>query len=365
MVQLDLFLAHQTLPIPTLIDSGCSGHAFLDRTFAQRHGLTTYLLPRPRELRLADGIASDTITEYTILPMSISGHNEYGLFFITRLAANTPAILGLPWLQKHNPSIDWANMQLKFDKWRCTGYCNPSGVVITAPGLRNRPQTMAARTATKCAVKSRLLTIKEDPEEEEPHRTSNYQMPSKEGCTADLPLQLPYASTNYQAPSVEECTEKQTLQTPADQELYVPQTLTPGRPHYQTYDASAANGGPEVRARMIPSQKRSPRPIQAHAGQRHKAKPPAKGVLPPLSVPIPPSYTPPRQPTINFEEEDIKYTLATGFVQFCKQEGVTMTKVTWNELDRAFANAQTKELDIPERAFESPTTPTPPLGRRH
>ncbi|KAF7579480.1 hypothetical protein TUN199_11274 [Pyrenophora tritici-repentis] len=144
-------------------------------------------------------------------------------------------------------------MQLKFDKWRCTGYCNPSSVVITAPGLRNRPQTMAARTATKCAVKSRLLTIKEDLEEEEPHRTSNYQMPSKEGCTADLPLQLPYASTNYQAPSVEECTKKQTLQTPADQELYVPQTLTPGRPHYQTYDASAANGGPEVRARMIPS----------------------------------------------------------------------------------------------------------------
>ncbi|KAI1588882.1 hypothetical protein PtrCC142_012063, partial [Pyrenophora tritici-repentis] len=93
----------------------------------------------------------------------------------------------------------------------------------------------------------------EDLEEEEPHRTSNYQMPSKEGCTADLPLQLPYASTNYQAPSVEECTKKQTLQTPADQELYVPQTLTPGRPHYQTYDASAANGGPEVRARMIPS----------------------------------------------------------------------------------------------------------------
>ncbi|PZD22540.1 hypothetical protein A1F96_11048, partial [Pyrenophora tritici-repentis] len=131
---------------------------------------------------LADGIASDTITEYTILPMSISGYNEYGLFFITRLAANTP-----------------------------------------------------------------------DLEEEEPHRTSNYQMPSKEGCTADLPLQLPYASTNYQAPSVEECTKKQTLQTPADQELYVPQTLTPGRPHYQTYDASAANGGPEVRARMIPS----------------------------------------------------------------------------------------------------------------
>ncbi|PWO19602.1 hypothetical protein PtrARCrB10_11896 [Pyrenophora tritici-repentis] len=121
-------------------------------------------------------------------------------------------------------------MQLKFDKWRCTGYCNPSSVVITAPGLRNQ-----------------------DLEEEEPHRTSNYQMPSKEGCTADLPLQLPYASTNYQAPSVEECTEKQTLQTPADQELYVPQTLTPGRPHYQTYDASAANGGPEVRARMIPS----------------------------------------------------------------------------------------------------------------
>ncbi|KAF7579479.1 hypothetical protein PtrM4_037190 [Pyrenophora tritici-repentis] len=30
-----------------------------------------------------------------------------------------------------------------------------------------------------------------------------------------------------------------------------------------------------------------------------------------------------------------------------------MTKVTWNELDRAFANAQTKELDIPKRAFES------------
>ncbi|KAI2483737.1 reverse transcriptase [Pyrenophora tritici-repentis] len=181
----------------------------------------------------------------------------------------------------------------------------------------------------------------------------DYHPPSvRRQDTAPYPPSTPSRSS-YQPPSIVDWDEEPTLQVPAEQEVCIPQTLTPGRPHYQTYNASAANGGPEVRVCMISSQQRSPRPIQAHAGQRHKAKPPAKGALPPLSVPIPPSYTPPRQPTIDFDEEEIRYTLATGFVQFCKQEGVTMTKVTWDQLDRAIANAQIEEPDIPERAFES------------
>ncbi|KAK1916918.1 hypothetical protein P3342_004473 [Pyrenophora teres f. teres] len=128
-----------------------------------------------------------------------------------------------------------------------------------------------------------LPTIYEEDEPNEPAparpKIPDYHPPSTPSCSS------------YQPPSIEDWDEEPTLQVPAAQEVCIPQTLTPRRPHYQTYNASAANGGPEVRARMISSQQRSPRPIQAHAGQRHKAKPPAKGALPPLSVPILPSYT--------------------------------------------------------------------------
>jgi hypothetical protein len=289
MIQLHLFPAHLSLPTPALIDSGCSGHAFIDCEFIQHHQIETYPSPQPRELRLADGIASDQITDYTIIPMSISGHNEHCLFFVTQLAPSTPAILGLPWLKKHNPSVDWTTMQLTFDSWRCMGQCNVYGNAITATTILDRPKKTTPRLSRAKTFKPGLYTITEKEEEDDQHhRTCNYQDPAVEEEEEEGPAPPPQKS-NYQTPLVEDSTEEDLTPPATGEEMYVHQTLKPGCPHYQTYNRNATNGGPEVRVCMIPNQNLTPHPIHKTAGQRQKAKRPQKGALLPLSMPIPSS----------------------------------------------------------------------------
>ena len=129
LVQTTLFLAHNRLvTVRGLVDSGCSGRAFISKKFVQYHRLPTQPTPHPRTLLLADGRTADEIIEYTILPVSIGNHYEYCLFFITNLADETPIIFGLPWLKRHNPYINWAAMSLTFNSWYCLAHCCPQGL---------------------------------------------------------------------------------------------------------------------------------------------------------------------------------------------------------------------------------------------
>jgi hypothetical protein len=48
--------------------------------------------------------------------MEVSDYREELTLFIISLAQGNPVILGLPWLCKHNPRIDWKSLQLKFTK---------------------------------------------------------------------------------------------------------------------------------------------------------------------------------------------------------------------------------------------------------
>ena len=36
-----------------------------------------------------------------------------------------PLILGLPWLQFHNPAIDWETARIQFNSLHCNGHCFP------------------------------------------------------------------------------------------------------------------------------------------------------------------------------------------------------------------------------------------------
>jgi hypothetical protein len=94
------------LTMTDLIDSGCLASAFADRDTVKQHGIQITTLQQPRTLLLADGRTSDMITDYFIAPIAIGNHKELSLFFVTTLSKSTPLILGLPWLQHHNPSID-------------------------------------------------------------------------------------------------------------------------------------------------------------------------------------------------------------------------------------------------------------------
>ena len=123
LVLTNLPLAHSTTETQSLIDSGCSATAFLDRGFAKPYSIELRPMPYPRKLLLADGRTSDTITKYAILPVQIGNHSECCLLYVTTLVPSTPIILGPPWLQKHNPSIDWTSMAVRMDSWYFLNRC--------------------------------------------------------------------------------------------------------------------------------------------------------------------------------------------------------------------------------------------------
>lgn len=116
-----------------LVDSGASAHGFVDTKFAQKHNLELLQLPRPRTLKVFDGreSVSGKITNLAKVKLEINGHSEVILLFVTKLAS-FDLVLGLPWLQYHNPTIQWRDQILKFDKKICNGHSEHFPTVIHA-----------------------------------------------------------------------------------------------------------------------------------------------------------------------------------------------------------------------------------------
>jgi len=122
------YVMPMTMPIQTiaLVDSGCTAMGFADNeAIKQKYNIEAKQLARPRAVKLADGTAMGSITEYFTLQTTIGQHTEIILFFVTRLSRSTPLILGMPWLKKHNPHCDWPNMQLVFNSPYCRRHCLP------------------------------------------------------------------------------------------------------------------------------------------------------------------------------------------------------------------------------------------------
>ena len=91
----------------TLLDCRARG-IFLDQNFARKHNLRTMKLKQPIRARNVDGTNNKqgTICFYTDLDIKISDQTFQERFYITGLG-NQKVILGLPWLRKHNPEINW------------------------------------------------------------------------------------------------------------------------------------------------------------------------------------------------------------------------------------------------------------------
>lgn len=91
-------------------------------------------------MHLADGttISSGLVTQETIplATKSVGRHQEHLLDAIA--SPLFPVVLGLPWLQTHNPCIDWATGRVEFQFLYCLRHCLPilatAGPVLTSPG---------------------------------------------------------------------------------------------------------------------------------------------------------------------------------------------------------------------------------------
>jgi len=101
-----------------LIDSGAQG-AFIDERFAKEHQFLLLRLKKEIPISNVDETPNwnRPIRYITQFPVKIDGNVISTEFFISHLGKEN-VILGLPWLERVNPIIDWAKKTLKIDPER-------------------------------------------------------------------------------------------------------------------------------------------------------------------------------------------------------------------------------------------------------
>jgi Retroviral aspartyl protease len=97
-----------------LLDSGAGG-IFMDHRFASKNDIQLHPLTKPISVQNVDRTPNKkgTITHYVKEEMEINRRRSKQIFLITGLG-NKSIILGLPWLQKVNPVIDWKKGTFEF-----------------------------------------------------------------------------------------------------------------------------------------------------------------------------------------------------------------------------------------------------------
>ena len=104
-----------TLKTKALLDSGATS-CFIDIVFARTHNIPSNKINLPIPVEVIDGrtLSSGAITDTTIpLRLQIGDHQEEIIFNLIT-SPRHPIILGLSWLETHNPIVDWRSRSINF-----------------------------------------------------------------------------------------------------------------------------------------------------------------------------------------------------------------------------------------------------------
>ena len=112
---------HEGVSVKALLDSGATG-LFMSKKCAERGGFKLIKLARPIIVRNVDGTENSggSITHEVEVNLYFKGHVERVRMDVCDLG-KTEVILGMPWLQAHNPEIDWEKGEVKMT--RCPPIC--------------------------------------------------------------------------------------------------------------------------------------------------------------------------------------------------------------------------------------------------
>ena len=96
-----------------LVDCGATGD-FIDEGFVERSKIPTRKLSQPIPVYNVDGSPNEagSITKVANMIMTYKGHSEWILLAVTQLGKQD-TILGMTWLKKHNPEIDFTTGSVK------------------------------------------------------------------------------------------------------------------------------------------------------------------------------------------------------------------------------------------------------------
>ena len=130
---------HERVSVKALLDSGATG-LFMSKKCAERGGFKLIKLGKPIVVQNVDGTGNSggSITHEVEVNLYFKGHVERVRMDVYDLE-KTEVILGMPWLQVHNPEIDWEKGEVKMT--RCPPICGQyMGKREMGPEIRKRRQ---------------------------------------------------------------------------------------------------------------------------------------------------------------------------------------------------------------------------------
>ena len=112
---------HKGVTVKALLNSGTTG-MFIDKKMAVKHGFRLQQLERPVVVRNIDRTnnSGEAITHQVEVNMYYKSHVERMRIDVCDLG-KTDVILEMPWLQAHNPEINWETREVKMT--RCLLLC--------------------------------------------------------------------------------------------------------------------------------------------------------------------------------------------------------------------------------------------------
>jgi hypothetical protein len=116
-----LFISsNQMLDLLVLVDSGAQGN-FINAALVAHHALATTPRTPSIQARTVNGLPLPRIDTVVAANLTFHEHTEDINLDVTDIG-NFDAILGLPWLQQHNPEIDWKSQVLRFSRCNCSSF---------------------------------------------------------------------------------------------------------------------------------------------------------------------------------------------------------------------------------------------------
>ncbi|XP_073435227.1 uncharacterized protein [Dendrobates tinctorius] len=124
-----------------MIDSGASGN-FMDISFAQRHNVHSVKKATPVQMETVDGslLNSGPVDQETEpLKVLMGNDHQESLSFMLISSPHFPIILGLPWLQARNPTINWETKELHFPKTQISPEASVCSIPKGPPSVSELP----------------------------------------------------------------------------------------------------------------------------------------------------------------------------------------------------------------------------------
>lgn len=141
IMPLTLQIGSVKIQVQALIDNG-SDDCLINSALVQEYSIPTIPLKNPIAIYLADGNPAKEafVTHRTsVLMITVGDHIEMRSLYVHDLAF--PIILGMDWLQDHNPNIDWTAMTLDFSSDYCRSTCLPSSSSISLAAISSNKLT--------------------------------------------------------------------------------------------------------------------------------------------------------------------------------------------------------------------------------